>query len=79
MPFPRACDRLGGRELAFADAAFAFRLFPRWPVAALLWAADEKFAARASMLVARTADRHLPLDAFLAGFGIIEGVLTVVD
>jgi len=44
-------------------------------VAALLWAADEESAARASTLVDRTADRRVPLDAFPAGFGIIEGAL----
>lgn len=64
--FEIACQRLGGHREQYADAAYSFTLFPRLPVAVLLWLQNEEFSARAIMLVDRTANQHFPLDALLA-------------
>ena len=73
--FEEACQLLGGSTEPYADAAYSFRLFPRLPVAVLLWLADEEFPARISMLIDRTADQHLALDALLAGLSVVRDSL----
>lgn len=73
--FEIACQRRGGRPEPYADTACSFTLFPRLPVAVLLWLQDEEFPARASMLVDRTADQHLPPDALLAALSVMENAL----
>ena len=73
--FEIACQRLGGHPEPYADAAYSFRLFPRLPVAVLLWVQDEEFPARVAMLVDRTANRHFPLDALLAALNVMQDAL----
>ncbi|MDP6627158.1 MAG: DUF3786 domain-containing protein [Methanopyri archaeon] len=73
--FEEACTTLGGRSEQYADAAFSFLLFPRLPIAVLLWLEDEEFAARATMLVDRTAGRHFQLDALWAGMKLVRNAL----
>ena len=73
--FEEACKMLGGRPEQYADAAFSFLLFPRLPVAVLLWLEDEEFPARATMLVDRTASRHFQLDALWAGLKVVRSAL----
>jgi len=70
--FLAACRSLGGQPEPYADAACSFPLFPRLPVAVLLWLGDDEFAARATMLVDRTAKLHLPLDALLAALNVMQ-------
>jgi len=73
--FESAAQRLGGRPEQYADAAYSFRVLPRLPVAVLLWVEDDEFPARVSLLVDRTAHRHLPLDALLAALGLVQNAL----
>ena len=73
--FEAACRRLGGRPEPYADAAYSFHLFPRLPVAVLLWVQDDEFPARAAMLVDRTAGRHFPLDALLSALNVMQNAL----
>ena len=73
--FERGCQTLGGHPEPFGDAGYSFSLFPRLPVAILLWLEDEEFPARATMLVDRRAHRHFPLDALWAGFHVMENAL----
>jgi hypothetical protein len=61
--FRKAAEAVGGRPFAAGDAAYEFAALPRVPVAIVLWAADEEFPARAQVLLAKAADRQLPLDA----------------
>jgi hypothetical protein len=70
--FRAAGASLSGEPETFADAACSVRLFPRVPVAVLLWTADDEFPARASMLLDRTAATHLPLDALWAGLQVVQ-------
>ena len=73
--FNEAAQRLGGRPEQYADAAYSFRVFPRLPVAVLLWVEDDEFPARVSLLVDRTAHHHFPLDALLAALGLLQNAL----
>jgi hypothetical protein len=70
--FYAACQSLGGKPVECADVGFEFTLFPRLPVQVLLWLADDEFPARASMLVDKNADQHLPLDALLSALAFLE-------
>jgi hypothetical protein len=64
--FEEACLRLDGRKVSYGDASVEIRALPRLPLTFVLWAADEEFPARVSVLFDSTADEHLPLDALLA-------------
>lgn len=75
--FENACRTLGGRPERYADSAFSFLLFPRLPIAVLLWLEDEEFPARATMLVDSTAGRHFQLDALWAGMKLVRSALVV--
>ncbi len=63
--FQHAAQALGGCPLTFADSSYAFSVFPRVPVAVLLWLADDEFPARGRFLVDETIQAHLSLDAIL--------------
>ena len=69
--FRRVCVSLGGAPLAMGDAAFAFHILPRAPVAVILWKEDDEFPADARLLFDRTIGQHLPLDVI---FGLSEVV-----
>ncbi|MHB8896557.1 MAG: DUF3786 domain-containing protein [Candidatus Geothermincolia bacterium] len=54
-----ACTSAGGRPEPFADASCSFELFPKVPVAFLLWQADEEFPARVQVLFDSGSTHHL--------------------
>ena len=60
--FLRAGKRLGGVELLYGDKAFALTVFPRVPVAFLLWKESEEFPAQVNVLFDSTIQRHFSLD-----------------
>jgi len=53
---------LAGKGLELGDVSFQLLVLPRVPIAYVLWAADEEFSARLSVLFDSTADRMLHLD-----------------
>jgi hypothetical protein len=53
---------LGGKILNLGDASFQLPVLPRIPIVYVLWAADEEFSARLSVLFDSTADSILHLD-----------------
>jgi hypothetical protein len=53
---------LGGKSLELGDASFQLQVLPRVPIVYVLWAADEEFSARLSVLFDSTADSHMHLD-----------------
>jgi hypothetical protein len=54
---------LGGQQEHYGDVALRFAALPRVPVVMVLWAADEEFPARISVVFDASIDQHLPLDA----------------
>jgi hypothetical protein len=57
---------------AFGDASIELLVLPRIPSTLIIWAGDEEFSARASVLFDRSASLHLPLDVLYAA-----GTLTI--
>lgn len=53
---------LGGKSLELGDVSFQLLVLPKVSVAYVLWAADEEFPARLSVLFDSLADRMLHLD-----------------
>ncbi len=60
--FFRAGARLGGVELLFGDKAFALTIFPKVPLAYILWKGDAEFPARVNVLFDSTIQKHFSLD-----------------
>jgi hypothetical protein len=60
--FENAGLSLGGKSLGLGDASFQLPVLPRVPIVYVLWAADEEFSARLSVLFDSTADSHMHLD-----------------
>lgn len=60
--FLRAGRRLGGKEISFGNKAFALNVFPKIPLAYLLWEGNEEFPPKIRVLFDSTVQSHLPLD-----------------
>ncbi|HHV35296.1 MAG TPA: DUF3786 domain-containing protein [Syntrophomonadaceae bacterium] len=50
---------LGGQEIGMGDIGVMIPVFPRIPVAVILWVADEEFSARANMIFDASAPKYL--------------------
>lgn len=70
-----AASRLNAERCEFKDASVKLYALPRIPLTFIIWATDEQFAARASILFDSTAHVHLPLDALLAAVTLAVKVL----
>lgn len=60
--FEKVGKDLGGTIAQYGDTAVQVWPFPRVPVVAALWSADEEFPARVDLMFDATCDRHLPTD-----------------
>ena len=60
--FLRAGRKLGGSEILYGDKGFALDLFPKVPLAYVVWKGDEEFPPRIAILFDSTIRSHLPLD-----------------
>src|SRR4030067_2449898 len=54
--------RLGGSEILYGDKGFALEVFPKVPLAYILWRGGEEFPPRIKVLFDSTIESHLPLD-----------------
>ena len=77
--FIRAAEGLGGRPVAMADAASVLFPFPRVPLYYLLWAGDEEFAPRFSILFDRSIERVFQADAIWALVNLVSHSLIRAD
>ncbi len=53
---------IGGHTVHYGDVGLTFQVLPRIPVLCILWAADDEFPARVSILFDPTIEKHLALD-----------------
>ena len=60
--FLAAGAALGGRQVAYGDAAAELPALPKVPVTLILWTEDDEFPARADLLFDATCSAHLPID-----------------
>ena len=60
--FKEICERLDGIPLDMADAAYAFEITSRIPVAVQFWDKDDEFSAEAKILFDKTISEHLSPD-----------------
>ena len=60
--FKKICERLDGIPIDLPDAAYAFEITPRIPVAVQFWDKDDEFSAEAKILFDKTIDEHLAPD-----------------
>lgn len=58
--------QLNAKPYDFGDASVELFVLPRIPLVFVIWAGDEEFEARASILFDQTAAEQLPLDALAA-------------
>ena len=71
----RTAEKLNAVRCDFGDASMRLFLFPRIPVTFVIWAGDDEFAARASILFDQTAGEQLPLDALGAAVNLAVDTL----
>ena len=71
----KAGARLNAGQCDFGDASVQLLVLPRIPLTFVIWADDEEFGARASILFDETAGCHLLLDALLAATNLAVDVL----
>lgn len=57
---------LDARVRDFGDASIEVSVLPRIPMTLIIWAGDEEFSTRASILFDRSAPQQMPLDALYA-------------
>lgn len=60
--FKEVCEQLDGIPLDMADAAYAFEITPRIPVAVQFWDRDDEFSAEAKLLFDKTIAEQLAPD-----------------
>jgi hypothetical protein len=60
--FIKAGKKLGGTEILYGDKGFALEVFPRVPLAYILWKGDKEFPPKINVLFDSTIQSHLPLD-----------------
>ncbi len=60
--FGEAGKRLGGLELLFGDKAFSLTVFPKVPLAYVLWKEDEEFPSQVTVMFDSTIQKHFSLD-----------------
>ncbi|NTU43749.1 MAG: DUF3786 domain-containing protein [Nitrospirales bacterium] len=60
--FLEQAKRLGGRPVAYGDAAVELLPFPRIPVTLILWLRDDEWDSRCDLLFDSTASVQVPVD-----------------
>jgi hypothetical protein len=60
--FLKSGKMLGGSEILYGDKGFALEVFPKVPLAYILWKGDAEFPPKISVLFDATIASHLPLD-----------------
>jgi len=74
--FRCAAGRLGARPLAVGDAAYAFGVLPRIPLAVVYWEGDDEFPSQAQVLFDRSAPHYMTTDGLaILGSQLVDRLL----
>lgn len=73
--FKTAGRKLGGVTLDMADAALCLEPFPKVPIYYVLWAGDDEFPAKLTVLFDKSIDLHLAADAIWGSVGLVSDAL----
>ena len=60
--FLKAGRKLGGSEILYGDKGFSLEVFPKVPLAFILWKGDDEFPSRIGVLFDSTIESHFALD-----------------
>ena len=60
--FLKAGARLGGSKILYGDKGFCLEVFPKVPLAYILWKGDHEFPPRINVLFDSTIESHFALD-----------------
>lgn len=71
----RKAGQFDAKRCEFGDASIQLYVLPRIPLTIVIWAKDEQFQARASILFDQTAASHVPLDALWAAVNLTVDML----
>ena len=71
----KAAESFNAANKEFGDASVEVIVLPRVPLTFVVWAADEEFGSRATILFDQTASEHLLLDALLAATNLAVDAL----
>jgi hypothetical protein len=73
--FQQAAERLDGRSMDMADAAYMLLPFPRAPLYYLLWEGDEEFRPRLTILFDRSIEHYFSASAIWMLTGMVSRLL----
>jgi hypothetical protein len=71
-----AARGLGGSELSIGDASVRLDVFPKVPVAVVVWAGDDEIDGSANVLFDETAPMHLPVEDLAVIGAIVHDALS---
>jgi hypothetical protein len=66
----KAAEAVNAEICDFGDASVKVQVLPRVPIVFVIWAGDDEFPARASILFDQTAADQLPLDALMVAVNL---------
>jgi hypothetical protein len=76
LDFLAAAKSLGGIKADFAHSSAVIPVFPRLPLAFMLWVADEEFPASANILFDASAQTYLPTASlYMLGIAVAKRLL----
>ncbi len=66
----KAGQTIGAKKCDIADACIELAVLPKVPLTLVIWAGDDEFEPRSSILFDKTAAEQMPLDALMAAVNI---------
>ena len=76
----RPAEIFDAKRCEYGDSSIELNILPRIPVTIVIWAGDNEFDSRVSILFDRTAGDQMPLDALLAATDLaIKALIAACD
>ncbi len=74
-----AIEHLGAKNSGFGDGSIELQVFERVKINLIVWAGDDEFRARSSILFDSTISEQLPLDALQAAVNLaVDAVIAAI-